>query len=113
MKLVVGLGNPGRNTREPVTTSVSWSSASWPGSLAGGHVKPGFRARRPRRTPREKTLLLTPTTYMNLSGASVLAARDFYKIPNEDMLVVCDNLNLPCGRNCGSGRRDPRGTKRT
>ena len=35
---------------------------------------------------------------MNLSGASVLAARDFYKIPNEDLLVVCDDLNLPVAK---------------
>ena len=46
----------------------------------------------------EKALLLTPWTYMNLSGASVLAARDFYKIPNEDLLVVCDDLNLPVAK---------------
>ena len=35
---------------------------------------------------------------MNLSGASVLAAKDFYKIPQEDMLVVCDDLNLPLAK---------------
>ena len=46
----------------------------------------------------EKALLLTPWTYMNLSGASVLAARDFYKIPDEDLLVVCDDLNLPVAK---------------
>ena len=32
---------------------------------------------------------------MNLSGSSVLAARDFYKIPDSDMIVVCDDFNLP------------------
>ena len=46
----------------------------------------------------EKVLLLTPSTYMNLSGASVLAARDFYKIPTEEILVVCDDLNLPLAK---------------
>ena len=35
---------------------------------------------------------------MNLSGASVLAARDFYKIPEQDLLVVCDDLNLPLAK---------------
>ena len=53
----------------------------------------------------QKALLLTPWTYMNLSGASVLAARDFYKIPNEDLLVVCDDLNLPVAQAADSGRR--------
>jgi PTH1 family peptidyl-tRNA hydrolase len=32
---------------------------------------------------------------MNLSGSSVLAARDFYKIPDSDMIVLCDDFNLP------------------
>jgi PTH1 family peptidyl-tRNA hydrolase len=35
---------------------------------------------------------------MNLSGASVLEARDFYKVPNEELLVLCDDLNLPVGK---------------
>jgi PTH1 family peptidyl-tRNA hydrolase len=43
-------------------------------------------------------LLLTPLTYMNLSGASVLAARDFYKIEHSDVLVVCDDFALPLAK---------------
>jgi len=43
-------------------------------------------------------LLLCPHTYMNLSGASVLLARDFYKIENEDLIVVCDDFNLPLAK---------------
>jgi PTH1 family peptidyl-tRNA hydrolase len=35
---------------------------------------------------------------MNLSGASVVLARDFYKLTNADVLVVCDDLNLPLGK---------------
>ncbi len=45
-----------------------------------------------------KGLLVWPGTYMNLSGTSVLAARDFYKIDNANLLVVCDDLNLPLGK---------------
>jgi PTH1 family peptidyl-tRNA hydrolase len=41
-------------------------------------------------------LLLWPLTWMNLSGSSVLAARDFYKIGDSDILVICDDFNLPC-----------------
>lgn len=41
-------------------------------------------------------LLLWPLTWMNLSGSSVLAARDFYKIDDSDILVICDDFNLPC-----------------
>ena len=43
-------------------------------------------------------LLLCPHTLMNLSGASVLAARDFYKIPEIELLVISDDLNLPLGK---------------
>lgn len=46
----------------------------------------------------EKALLLWPQTFMNLSGGSVLAARDFYKLTNDDLLIVCDDFNLPLGK---------------
>jgi PTH1 family peptidyl-tRNA hydrolase len=35
---------------------------------------------------------------MNLSGGSVQPARDFYKLENSDVLIVCDDLNLPLGK---------------
>jgi PTH1 family peptidyl-tRNA hydrolase len=35
---------------------------------------------------------------MNLSGASVLEARDFYKLTNEELLIVCDDFNLPLAK---------------
>ena len=35
---------------------------------------------------------------MNLSGGSVLAARDFYKLNNEEVLIVCDDFNLPLAK---------------
>ena len=43
-------------------------------------------------------MLLSPLTYMNLSGLSVSEAKNFYKIPEEDLLVLCDDLNLPLGK---------------
>jgi PTH1 family peptidyl-tRNA hydrolase len=46
----------------------------------------------------EKALLLSPVTYMNNSGASVRRARDFYGIADGDLLVICDDLNLPLGK---------------
>jgi len=42
-------------------------------------------------------LLLWPLTWMNLSGSSVLAARDFYKIDDAEVLVICDDFNLGLG----------------
>jgi len=99
MKLVVGLGNVGRKY-EATRHNVGFRVAA---ELA---VKYGIA--RPKRAFRgelaeaaidgEKLLLLCPHTLMNLSGASVLEARDFYKIPHQDLLIVGDDLNLPLGK---------------
>ena len=99
MKLVVGLGNPGRKyegTRHNVGFLVIQELARKFGqskpkqAFQGEVIEANLEA--------EKALLLCPHTLMNLSGGSVLAARDFYKIPGEDMLVVCDDFNLPLGK---------------
>jgi peptidyl-tRNA hydrolase, PTH1 family len=99
MKLVVGLGNPGRRyegTRHNVGFLVVGELAR---KYSAGGVKTRFQGETADADlAGQKALLLTPSTYMNLSGASVLAARDFYKIPQEDLLVVCDDLNLPLAK---------------
>ena len=99
MKLIVGLGNPGRKyvgTRH----NIGWDVLAELARRCGGG------------TPRErfqgevveldmggqKVLLLCPLTYMNLSGASVQPARDFHKIDNVDLIVVCDDFSLPLAR---------------
>ncbi|MCR5388111.1 MAG: aminoacyl-tRNA hydrolase [Lachnospiraceae bacterium] len=47
----------------------------------------------------QKVLLLKPLTYMNLSGEAIRAAMDFYKIdPEEELIVLCDDINLDPGR---------------
>src|SRR5690606_38441856 len=46
----------------------------------------------------QRVVLLCPQTYMNRSGTSVVLARDFYKLSNEELIVVCDDFNLPLGR---------------
>lgn len=46
----------------------------------------------------EDTLLVKPTTYMNLSGEAVRAVIDYYKIPVENTLVVYDDLSLDLGK---------------
>ena len=45
----------------------------------------------------EKVLLIKPTTFYNLSGQSVRAIRDFYKLKNSDILVIHDDMALPIG----------------
>ena len=46
----------------------------------------------------EDFLLIKPTTFMNLSGEAVRAVSDYYKIKNEDILVIYDDLSLELGR---------------
>ena len=46
----------------------------------------------------ERALLLWPHTLMNRSGQSVSAAVEFYQLPLADVLVVCDDFNLPLGK---------------
>lgn len=43
-------------------------------------------------------LIIKPTTFMNLSGESVRAVMDYYKIPIEDVLIVYDDLSLEIGK---------------
>ena len=99
MKLVVGLGNRGRRyegTRHNVGFIVVRELAKAHGTSA---VKTRFQGETvDAEIAGEKVLLLTPSTYMNESGAAVLAARDFYKIALDEILVVCDDLNLPLAK---------------
>lgn len=110
MKIVVGLGNPGKEyagTRhnvgfdvvDEVALRLGWlgkagdfdklakkkfEGLAFDGMLGGGGSS-------------ERVLLLKPMTYMNDSGRSVLAAMQFYQAAIGDVLVVLDDLALPCG----------------
>jgi PTH1 family peptidyl-tRNA hydrolase len=95
MKLVVGLGNPGRkynSTRHNVGFEVLAHLAQ---RYDVGRPKAKFNAEVAETTIKnQKTILLSPLTYMNLSGRSVRAAVDFYKLPLTELLVICDDINL-------------------
>ena len=97
MKLVVGLGNPGSRywaTRHNVGFMVLAELASR--HCPGEKPKNKFHGELLEAKIRtDNLLLLCPSTYMNRSGLSVSEAVRFYKIPHEDLLVVCDDLNLP------------------
>jgi len=96
VKLLVGLGNPGhayRDTRHNVGFEVLEMLASRAGSPVRRQRFQGEAAQATiRGVP---AMLLWPLTWMNLSGSSVLAARDFYKIDDSDIMVACDDFNLP------------------
>jgi PTH1 family peptidyl-tRNA hydrolase len=99
MKLIVGLGNPGRKyagTRHNVGFEVL-------GELARQHGTSSPREKFQGETVEatvggERAVLLCPHTYMNKSGECVQPAKDFYKIEDPDLLVVCDDFNLPLAR---------------
>jgi PTH1 family peptidyl-tRNA hydrolase len=99
MKVIVGLGNPGtqyRQTRHNVGFEVVGRLAR---RLQAPLPKVKFEGEISEvAIGDEKVLLLTPLTYMNASGASVLAVRDFYKLSPEHILVICDDLALPLGK---------------
>jgi PTH1 family peptidyl-tRNA hydrolase len=107
MKLVVGLGNPGRKyegTRHNVGFEILDLLARRHG--ADWEVGPrGIEAlvARPAQTSasgfsRNTLVLAKPLTFMNLSGAAVVALLQFYKIDPVDLLVVVDDVNIDLGR---------------
>ena len=99
MKIVVGLGNPGRKyegTRHNVGFAVVDALAQGPGVSS---FQNRFAAEVAElREGDEKVLLLKPETFMNLCGQAVRQALDFYQVAPADLLVVCDDINLPLGR---------------
>ena len=99
MKIVVGLGNPGAryaHTRHNVGFDTvdlfaeqegwSWASRRHHAVLAEGLVGA------------QKVVLAKPNTYMNESGLAVGELVRFYKVAASDLLVVCDDLDLPLGK---------------
>ncbi len=99
MKLIVGLGNPGSKYRES-RHNIGFDVVA---ELARRHLTARPKAKFNAEVAEVgiascKCLLISPLTYMNLSGKSVSAAVGFYKTPAENVLVICDDLNLDVGR---------------
>lgn len=99
MKFVIGLGNPGEQytgTRHNVGFDVVAELAK---RFATQRSSQKFQADfHEVMIGTQKTLLISPLTYMNRSGESVGQFVNFYKLPPEDVVVVCDDMNLPPGR---------------
>lgn len=112
MRLVVGLGNPGS---EFVATrhNIGWETLDRL-AIRLGWIGPKDDFNRTAKNrfdglamdgsvsilggASEKLLLLKPTTFMNDSGRSVQAAMAFYQLSPADLMVVLDDLALPCGK---------------
>lgn len=99
MKLVVGLGNPGKKyngTRHNVGYELIGQFGA---NYDTGRPKSKFNAELVETTIKnEKTVLACPLTFMNLSGQTVVEAVNFYKLQLDDVLIVCDDFNLDVGR---------------
>lgn len=99
LRLVVGLGNIG-NQYDHTRHNIGFDVVD---AIARGH---NVRFRKGKFHGEEATLtmdgrrvlLLRPHTLMNLSGDAVTAAARFYKVPPAQILVICDDVNLPVGK---------------
>ena len=103
MKVLVGLGNPGKKyagTRHNVGFEVVAELAYRHGCAQGGAKrKVKFEAEISElAVAGQKLLLVAPLTYMNASGRSVRQLADFFQIAANDLLVACDDINLKLGQ---------------
>ena len=101
MKLIVGLGNPGRDYRDTRHNAgfmvadeiarrhnLTWAMA--PSQLPDAFVAKVFGA--------QQVLLAKPLTYMNRSGEVVAPLLRYYDVDRADLLIVVDDIDLPFGR---------------
>lgn len=99
MILVVGLGNPGKQyeqTRHNIgfdvidymanKYNIDVNREKFKGVLGEGFIE------------NEKVILLKPLTYMNLSGESIRELANFYKLEDDEIIVVYDDISLDIGR---------------
>ena len=101
MKLIVGLGNPGREYRDTrhnvgflvVDEILRRHQLTW--SMAPSQVPDAFIAKK-HGTP--AFMLAKPLTYMNRSGDAAAALSRYYDVPAEELLIVYDEVALPFGR---------------
>ena len=98
MYVIAGLGNPGlsyRKTRHNIgfmaldviaqRMGVKIKDKKFSGLLGEGELNG------------ERVILVKPQTYMNLSGDCLQQVMHFYKLPPERLIVLCDDVDLPCG----------------
>ncbi len=98
MKLIAGLGNPGKEYEKTRHNSGYMAIAELADRLGAEVTSNQFNALVAKvMIGGEKVLLMEPLTFMNLSGNAVRAACDYYRIPPEDVLIIHDDMDLPVG----------------
>lgn len=99
MKLVVGLGNPGRkykDTKHNAGFMVVDRLADKYNARLNKEEKKAVVAK--ERIKGEKVILAKPQTFMNKSGAAVQPLADYYNLDMDDILVIYDDLDLEIGQ---------------
>ena len=97
--LIVGLGNPGREYETTRHNTGYLVLDKLAGSLGVSVNKVRFKGLVGSCSYHgKKLILLKPETYMNASGIAVEAAAHFYRIPNERIIVIFDDISLPVGK---------------
>lgn len=113
MKLIVGLGNIGKEYKKTKHNigfmfleelAAKWNIDFKEEKRFKGSLGIIFM-------DKEKVLFLKPSTYMNLSGEAVLSAAGYYDIPKEDILIIYDDMDLPVGESRFKQRGSPGGQK--
>lgn len=99
MKLIVGLGNPGRRYRG-TRHNVGWEVIARLAARAGIRVdqEEGFSEIGRGTVGGRRVILARPQTYVNVSGEAVRDLRRHHRLRPEDILVIVDDLDLPLGR---------------
>lgn len=97
--MIVGLGNPGRQY-ETTRHNAGFICLDLLSEKHGIKItKLKFKALMgDGRINGRRCLLLKPQTFMNLSGEAVRDAAEFYKIPPERIIVICDDISLDPGK---------------
>lgn len=97
--MIVGLGNPGRQY-ESTRHNAGFICLDFLADKHGISVKKlKFKSLLGEgRINGKRCLLIKPQTYMNLSGEAVRDAVEFYKIPIENIIVICDDISLDPGK---------------
>ena len=102
LRLVVGLGNPGERYRQTRHNSgfmvADALMASYPDVRKADWQPEQGELYEIRKDGHEALLVLKPMTYMNDSGIAVVSVIERFGISPPDMLVICDDLDLPVGR---------------
>lgn len=100
IKMMVGLGNPGSEYEQTRHNAGFWfiDELAWQYKATLKEEKKFFGSVARISISGSDLWLLKPSTFMNRSGQAVAALAQFYKIKPEEILVVHDELDIPCGR---------------